>query len=599
MLQVQTNSQSMIPYPTVQDASVALGRNLTLFETVWFDYSATKSDFHVYCHTILVLFLVFSLAPLPFVFVELTGWFERFKIQPKVKYSLSDMFLCYKEVMKLFLRVVGTLQFVTYPSIQMAGIRSGLPLPSLMEIVAQLVVYFLIEDYTNYWIHRWLHCKWGYEKIHRVHHEYTSPIGYASPYAHWAEVLLLGIPTFLGPAIAPGHIMTFWLWISLRQMEAIETHSGYDLPWTLTKMVPFYGGAEYHDYHHYFLLIATISMELTKLRRKLIRREEGNMIRPRDKHGLSVREKGIQRKLSSVFPARFSTQISQSFELEIPSSRAMAWNVFKYCTALRALGSIMILVVIGIIGFTYYALVVANYGPSLFLGGFDSLLALLVLALFHFLLIMLLWSYFSVVVTDPGGVPPGWRPELDIEKSDGNQEYSSLTVGDSSSHIVRYCRKCNQYKPPRSHHCSVCGRCILKMDHHCVWVVNCVGAKNYKSFLLFLFYTFLETTVVAISLFPVFLVFFTDGDSDVTVSPGSLAATFVAFVLNITFALSVLGFLIMHIMLVIRNTTTIEAYEKHTAPNSPYNLGRKQNFEQVFGKDKLYWFVPLYTEDDM
>lgn len=108
----------MIPYPTVRDASVALGRNLTWFETVWFDYSATKSDFHVYCHTILVLFLVFSLAPLPFVFVELTGWFERFKIQPKMKYSLSDMFRCYKDVMKLFLLVVGTLQFVTYPSVQ-------------------------------------------------------------------------------------------------------------------------------------------------------------------------------------------------------------------------------------------------------------------------------------------------------------------------------------------------------------------------------------------------------------------------------------------------------------------------------------------------
>ncbi|CAN8230958.1 unnamed protein product [Cochlearia groenlandica] len=283
----------------------------------------------------------------------------------------------------------------------------------------------------------------------------------------------------------------------------------------------------------------------------------------------------------------------------------MAWNVFKFCTALRALGSIMILFVVGIVGFTYYAVVVVNYGPSLFIGGFDSLLSLLVLSLFHFLLIMLMWSYFSVVVTDPGGVPFGWRPELDIEKSDGSQTAvveadPSVSVGDSSSHGVRYCRKCNQYKPPRSHHCSVCGRCILKMDHHCVWVVNCVGAMNYKSFLLFLFYTFLETTVVAVSLLPVFLVFFRDiGGDDITISPGSLAATFVAFVLNIAFALSVLGFLIMHIMLVARNTTTIEAYEKHTTPNWPYDLGRKANFEQVFGRDKMYWFVPLYTEEDV
>ncbi|CAN6879245.1 unnamed protein product [Brassica oleracea] len=292
-----------------------------------------------------------------------------------------------------------------------------------------------------------------------------------------------------------------------------------------------------------------------------------------------------------------------SFDQESSGLSTMAWNVFKFCTALRALGSIMILFVIGIIGFTYYALVLVNYGPSLLLGGLDSLIALLVLALFHFLLVMLLWSYFSVVVTDPGGVPPGWRPELDIEKGDGNEaaiaEASPLSVGDSSSHIVRHCRKCNQYKPPRSHHCSVCGRCILKMDHHCVWVVNCVGARNYKSFLLFLFYTFLETTVVAVSLFPAFLVFFTDGDDEITVSLGSLAATFVAFILNIAFALSVLGFLIMHIMLVARNTTTIKAYEKYTTPNSPYDLGRKANFEQVFGRDKMYWFVPLYTEEDM
>ena len=64
-----------------------------------------------------------------------------------------------------------------------------------------------------------------------MHHEYTAPIGFAAPYAHWAEILILGIPSFLGPAIVPGHMITLWLWIALRQIEAIETHSGYASLW--------------------------------------------------------------------------------------------------------------------------------------------------------------------------------------------------------------------------------------------------------------------------------------------------------------------------------------------------------------------------------
>ena len=33
--------------------------------------------------------------------------------------------------------------------------------------------------------------------------------------------------------------------------------------------------------------------------------------------------------------------------------------------------------------------------------------------------------------------------------------------------VVSICKKCISPKPPRAHHCSVCGKCILKMDHHC------------------------------------------------------------------------------------------------------------------------------------
>ncbi|KAL0331381.1 UNVERIFIED_CONTAM: Methylsterol monooxygenase 1-2, partial [Sesamum angustifolium] len=243
----------MLPYATVQEAEEALGRSLTAAETLWFNYSATKSDYFLYCHNIVFLFLIFSLFPFYYLFLEyfFKGSVGPYKIQPKVKMSFSDTLCCYKSVMRMFFLVVGPLQLVSYPSVKMIGVRTSLPLPSLWEIVLQLGVYFIVEDYTNYWIHRFLHCKWGYEKIHKVHHEYTAPIGFAAPYAHWAEILILGIPSFLGPAMVPGHMITFWMWIALRQIEAIETHSGYDLPWTPTKYIPFYGGPDYHDYHHY------------------------------------------------------------------------------------------------------------------------------------------------------------------------------------------------------------------------------------------------------------------------------------------------------------------------------------------------------------
>lgn len=37
---------------------------------------------------------------------------------------------------------------------------------------------------------------------------------------------------------------------------------------------------------------------------------------------------------------------------------------------------------------------------------------------------------------------------------------------------LRFCDKCLIIKPDRSHHCSVCGTCVLKMDHHCPWVCS-------------------------------------------------------------------------------------------------------------------------------
>lgn len=44
--------------------------------------------------------------------------------------------------------------------------------------------------------------------------------------------------------------------------------------------------------------------------------------------------------------------------------------------------------------------------------------------------------------------------------------------------LSKACRKCNCVKPPSSHHCGTCKRCVARMDHHCPWVNNCVGFYN-------------------------------------------------------------------------------------------------------------------------
>lgn len=167
----------------------------------------------------------------------------------------------------------------------------------------------------------------------------------------------------------------------------------------------------------------------------------------------------------------------------------------------------------------------------------------------------------------------------------------------------RFCPGCEANSPPRSFHCNICRTCVLKRDHHCIFSGCCIGYKNQRFFIGFLFYMMVGC------LYATVLNMFFIWDMLGGFNPFSIFAHVLPFIFWVTgylelsnsFAtlfsmLCITGFgfvaslLAFHVQLLLRNQTTFEKNHGITE----YNLGWKDNLIQTLGERwYMVWSFPL------
>ncbi|CAJ0932017.1 unnamed protein product [Ranitomeya imitator] len=230
------------------------------------------------------------------------------------------------------------------------------------------------------------------------------------------------------------------------------------------------------------------------------------------------------------------------------------------------------------------------------------------LFIFHTVFLLFVWTYWKAIFTLPKQptkkflLPYVEKERYDIEERPEVQRQilsefaKKLPVYTrTGSGAFRFCDRCQVVKPDRCHHCSVCGMCVLKMDHHCPWVNNCIGFSNYKFFLLFLAYAMLYCSYIASTVFKYFLYYWT---AELTNNRSKFHVLFLLFV-SLMFFISLMFLFGYHCWLVGLNRTTLEAFSAPVFPSGSdkngFHLGIRRNLEQVFGKRRKLWLIPVFT----